>query len=112
MLFVDDTDRGVIRAFEVDADGNLSRGEIWAEVVGEGDGAPDGLKIDSDGNVYCCGPGGLHVFAPDSTCLGVIRVPEVVANFTWGEDDLRTIFLTASTSLYSVRTATPGIALF
>jgi gluconolactonase len=90
-LFVNDTDRGHIRVFDV---------------------APDGMKIDRDGNLYCCGPGGLHVFAPDARSLGVVRMPEPVANFTWGEEDLRTIFLTASTSLYRVRTMTPGVALF
>lgn len=111
-LFVNDTDRGHIRVFDVGDDGLLSGGGVWAEVTGEGEGAPDGLKIDRDGNVYCCGPGGLHVFAPDATPLGVIRVPEVVANFTWGGNDLKTIFLTASTSLYRAPTRTPGVPLF
>jgi gluconolactonase len=68
------------------------------------------MKVDSAGNLFCCGPGGIHVFAPDATCLGVIRTPEVVANFCWGEDDLRTLFVTASTSLYRVRVAVPGRA--
>lgn len=111
-LFVNDTERGHIRVFEVAGAETLSGGEVWAEVTGEGDGAPDGLKVDRDGNVYCCGPGGLHVFAPDATCLGVIRVPEVVANFTWGDEDMRSIFLTASTSLYRARSNTPGLVLF
>jgi gluconolactonase len=111
-LFVNDTERGHIRAFEVGADGLLSGGAVWAEVTGSGNGAPDGMKIDRDGNLYCCGPGGLHVFAPDARALGVIETPEVVANFTWGDDDLRSIFLTASTSLYRARTKTPGVALF
>ena len=93
-------------------DGSVSGGEVWADVTGEGAGAPDGMKIDARGNLYCCGPGGLHVFAPDARCLGVIHVPEVVANFTWGETDLKSIFLTASTSLYRVRSRTAGRALF
>ena len=111
-LFVNDTDRGHIRVFVVGADGLLSGGGIWATVTGTGEGAPDGMKFDRDGNLYCCGPGGLHVFSPEAESLGVIRVPEVVANFTWGEDDMKTIFLTASTTLYRVRTKTPGIPLF
>lgn len=110
-LLVNDTERGHIRVFDVTPSG-ISGGAVWTEVTGEGEGAPDGLKIDSQGNVYCCGPGGLHVFAPDATCLGVIRVPEVVANFTWGGNDLKSIFLTATTSLYRVTTATPGVPLF
>lgn len=109
-LFVNDTARGHIRVFGVKPDGALSGGGVWADVTGAGAGAPDGLKIDSQGNVYCCGPGGVHVFAPDATCLGVVRVPEVVANFTWGGDDLRSLFFTASTSLYRIATATPGLA--
>ena len=111
-LFVNDTEREHIRVFTVGNGGLLSGGIVWAEVTGTGEGAPDGMKIDRAGNLYCCGPGGLHVFTPDARCLGVIRVPEVVANFTWGDDDLRSIFLTASTSLYRVRTMTPGVALF
>jgi gluconolactonase len=111
-LFVNDTERGHIRAFDVGADGLLAGGAVWAEVTGSGNGAPDGMKLDRDGNLYCCGPGGLHVLSPDARSLGVIQTPEVVANFTWGDDDFRSIFLTASTSLYRVRTKTPGVALF
>ncbi len=111
-LFVNDTERGHIRVFDVSGERSLSGGAVWAEVTGEGAGAPDGLKIDRQGNVYCCGPGGLHVFAPDATCLGVIRVPEVVANFAWGDADMQSLFLTASTSLYRVRSKTPGLILF
>ena len=70
------------------------------------------MKLDSGGNLYCCGPGGLHVFSPEAGSLGVIRTPEVVANFTWGDDDLQSLFLTASSSLYRVRMKTPGTALF
>jgi gluconolactonase len=111
-LFVNDTDRMHVRVFDVRSDGRLSGGSVWAELTGDGEGGPDGMKIDSAGNLYCCGPGGLHVFAPDARCLGVIRVPEVVANFTWGDDDLKSLFLTASGKLYRVRTKTPGIPLF
>lgn len=111
MLYVNDTERGHIRRFDVKPDGGVSGGEIWAEVTGEGEGGPDGLKVDERDNVYCCGPGGLHVFAPDATCLGVIRVPEVLANFTWGDADMRSLFLTASTSLYRVRSQTAGLIL-
>ena len=74
----------------------------------EGAGAPDGMKLDEDGNLYCCGPGGIHVFAPDATALGVIEVPEYTANFCWGDDDLKSLFVTASTSVYRIRVNTPG----
>ena len=107
-LFINDTERGHIRVFDRKADGSLADAGVWAETKGEGNGAPDGMKIDSAGNLYSCGPGGLHVFAPSGDCLGVIRTPEVAANFCWGDDDLRSIFITASTSLYRIRVKTPG----
>ena len=64
-------------------------GRVWAEVTGDRDGVPDGMKIDSAGNLYVTGPGGIHIFAPDATCLGVIYTPQGCANFCWGEDDMR-----------------------
>ncbi len=108
VLFVNDTERQHIRAFDVKADGTVTNNRIWARTVGEGPGGPDGMKVDSAGNLYSCGPGGIHVFAPDATCLGVIRVPEHTANFCWGDDDFRSLFITASTSLYRIRVAVPG----
>lgn len=107
-LFVNDTDRQHIRVFDVAADGTLSNSRVWAETVGEGAGAPDGMKIDSAGNLYCCGPGGIHVFDPSAKCLGVIKVPEYTANFCWGDADFRSLYITASTSVYRIRTAIPG----
>jgi gluconolactonase len=111
-MFISDTPRGHIRSFTVTDKGLLSGGDVWAPVSGAGDGAPDGLKIDRDGNVYSCGPGGLHVFSPAGHCLGVIRTPEPIANFTWGGEDMQTIFLAASTQLHRTRTKTPGVPLF
>jgi gluconolactonase len=110
ILFVNDTERQHIRAFDVQPDGTLANSRVWAETLGEGPGAPDGMKIDSAGNLYCCGPGGIHVFAPAATSLGVIKVPEYTANFCWGDDDLKSLFITASTSVYRIRLNTPGIA--
>lgn len=111
-MYVNDTEAGHIRVFDVTDDGSLSGGDIWADVVGEGNGAPDGLKVDANSNVYCTGPGGIHVFSDDATSLGIIKVPEVAANFCWGDDDMMSIFITASTSLYRVRTEVPGLKLF
>lgn len=107
-LFVNDTERGHIRMFDVRPDGTLDGGRVWAETTGEGPGAPDGMKIDSEGNLYSCGPGGIHVFDASGKCLGVIKVPEGAANFTWGDADKRSLFITASTSLYRIRVAVPG----
>ena len=107
-LFVNDTTERHIRVFAVDADGSLSGGEVWAVPEGDGGGACDGMKVDSAGNLYCTGPGGIFVYAPDATCLGRINVPEVAANFTWGDDDLQAVYITASTSLYRTRVQIAG----
>jgi gluconolactonase len=109
-LFINDTARQHIRVFDVRPNGTLAGGALWAETRGEGKGAPDGMKLDSAGNVYCCGPGGIHVFSPEAVDLGVIQGPEYTANFAWGEADLRALFITASTSVYKIRTVIPGLA--
>jgi gluconolactonase len=93
----------------VKADGALSGGRVWAETMGEGPGAPDGMKLDSAGNVYCCGPAGIHVFTPEARCLGVIHVPEYTANMAWGDSDYRSLYVTASTSVYRLRVLVPGL---
>jgi len=107
-LFVNDTEQMHIRVFDVLADGTLGTGRVWAVLSGDGAGAPDGMKIDSAGNLYCCGPGGIHVFDPAACCLGVIRVPSCTANFTWGDDDLRSLFITATDTLFRVRVKIAG----
>jgi gluconolactonase len=110
-LFVNDTDRQHIRVFDVQPNGDLASSRIWAETAGKGEGAPDGMKIDVEGNVYCCGPGGIHVFASNARSIGVIQMPEYTANFAWGDADMRSLFITASTSLYRIRVKVPGRAL-
>lgn len=112
LLYVNDTERGHIRVFDVMADGTIGNGRLFASTRGDEPGAPDGMKIDSQGNLYSCGPGGIHVFAPGGEWLGVIRIPEVCANFTWGGPALQTLFVTASTSLYAVEVRVPGRAVF
>lgn len=107
-LFVNDTERMHIRVFDVTADGALRDGRIWAVLAGDGAGAPDGMKIDREGNLYCCGPGGIHVFDPAAHLLGIIRVPCAAANFTWGDDDRKSLFITASDTLFRVRVRVPG----
>ena len=111
-LFVNDTARKHIRVFDVAGNGTLRDGRLWAETKGDQPGAPDGMKLDSAGNVYCCGPGGIHVFDPDANLLEVLAVPEHTANFAWGDDDYRSLFITASTSLYRVRRTVPGLPAF
>jgi gluconolactonase len=110
-LFVNDTERKHIRVFEVTADGSLTNGRVWAETTGEADGIPDGMKINQAGQLFCTGPGGIHVFDMDAHCLGVIGVPPT-ANFAWGDKDLRSLFLTSVSTLYRIRLKLPGLQLF
>jgi gluconolactonase len=111
-LFINDTARKHIRVFDVTPTGQLRDGRLWAETRGDKPGAPDGMKIDAEGNVYCCGPGGIHVFSPDAALIEILEVPEYTANFAWGDDDYRSLFITASTSLYRIRRKVPGTPVF
>jgi gluconolactonase len=94
--------------FDVNADGTLRNGRVFADVSAEPeDGLPDGMKIDSLGNIWATGPGGVWVFTPDGKHLGTIKPPEQPANCAWGEDG-KTLFITAVTGLYRVRTSVAG----
>jgi gluconolactonase len=111
-LFVNDTVRQHIRIFDVTRTGGLTGGRVWAETRGDKPGAPDGMKVDGAGAVYCCGPGGIHVFEPDGRLREVIEVPEYTANMAFGDDDYRSLFITASTSLYRIRVPVAGRPVF
>jgi gluconolactonase len=108
-LYVDDTRRFHIRAYDVRPDGSLANGRLFADMRAEEPGVPDGMKVDTLGNVYCTGPGGVWVFAPSGDCLGRIVTPEVPANVAWGDADWRSLYVTARTSVYRVRLAIPGV---
>ncbi len=107
-LLVNDTSLRHIRSFDVDTDGALEGGAVFAIVVGEGEGNPDGLKVDSAGHVFCTGPGGVHVFDRPGVSLGVIRTPGKSANFCFGGPDLDLFYIAATTSIYRVAIKTRG----
>jgi len=106
LLYVNDTVRALIRVFAVRPDGSLDAGRVFAEGIVSKDeaGVPDGMKCDAHGNVWVTGPGGVWVFAPSGAHLGRVRVPEPVGNLCWGGADWRSLFLTATHSLYRVTT--------
>lgn len=108
LLYVNDTARGHIRVFDVQPDGTLDQGRVWAELEPLGVGVADGMKCDAAGHIYCTGPGGVHIFDPAARLLGVIQTPQQAANLCFGGDDLRTLYITASTALYRLALRTPG----
>jgi gluconolactonase len=94
--------------FDVNDDGTVRNGRVFADVSGEPEeGLPDGMKIDSLGNIWTTGPGGIWVFTPAGKHIGTIKPPEQPANCAWGEDG-KTLFITANTGLYRLRTSIQG----
>ena len=114
ILYVNDSPRGHIKAFDVAAGGSLSGGRVLAAGITTGqprDGAPDGMECDGRGNVWTTGPGGIWVVSPGGEVLGVVETPEVAGSLAWGGEDLRSLFLTCTTSLYAVDTLVAGARL-
>ncbi|TCR66381.1 isochorismatase family protein [Bosea sp. BK604] len=105
-LFVNDTVQCNIRVFDIRPDGRLGPGRVFASGIVSADepGVPDGMKCDAQGNLWVCGPGGVWVYTIGGELIGKLRVPELVGNLTWGGPDWRTLFLTATHSLYAVDT--------
>lgn len=98
-----------IHAIDIDAAGKMLGRRIFADMsVGDRPGIPDGMKVDAKGRVFCTGPGGIWVLEPDGRHIGTIRLPEMAVNLAFGGDDLRTLFVTAVTSVYTLRVRTPG----
>jgi len=110
-LYVNDTTRAHIRAFDVAADGALSRSRIFADRIGSGDyseGVVDGMKCDEHGNIYVTGPRGIWVLDVQGRHLGVIRMPEIAGNLNWGGRDWDDLYCACSTSIYRVRMKVRG----
>lgn len=111
ILYVNDSARRHIRAFDVSAEGDVNNSRVLIEMQLPGVGAPDGMKVDQEGNIYCTGPGGIWVMNPDGKHLGTIVLPESPANFAWGDPDWRTLYVTARTSVYRLRLNVTGVAV-
>ncbi len=108
LLYINDTPAAHIRVYDVNPDGTLSNGRMFAEGIGTGDleagGLVDGMKCDEQGNIWVTGPDGVWVFGSDGEHLGVVEIPESVGNLAWGGPDWHTLFVPASSSLYAVKT--------
>jgi len=111
-LYVNDTDLQHIRRFRVTSGGELTDGRVWVDLHGDEPGVADGMKFDSRGYLYCSGPGGVQVYDSDANLIGRLLTPEIAANFTWGDENLCSLYFTATTSLYRLPVKIPGIALF
>ncbi len=105
VLYVNNSDaaKNLVMRYDVAADGTISGGRVFADLTSKTDGLADGLKVDSRGNVYTTGPGGVWVLSPAGTHLGTIKPPETPANCAWG-DDGKTLYMTAVTGIYRVKT--------
>jgi len=108
-LYIDDSERRHIRVYDVRDDGSLSGGSLFHDMNVNTPGAPDGMKVDVDGRVYCTGAGGVWVFDNAGKHLGTIVTPEKPSNCAWGDDDRRSLYITAVTSVYRIRVKTPGL---
>ena len=109
-FYVDDSEQRNIRVYDVTADGNLANGRIFGEEKGkdEHEGVPDGIKVDMRGNLFVTGPKGIWVWDSQGHHLGTIEMPEQPANLTWGDKDYGTLYITATTSVYRLRTKVRG----
>jgi gluconolactonase len=110
-LYIDDSHRRHIRVFDVQDDGSLSGGSVFHDMNVRSPGAPDGMKVDVEGRLYCTGAGGVWVFDALGNHLGTIRMPEKPSNCAWGDDDWRSLYITAITSVYKIQVNTPGIKI-
>ena len=104
VLYVNDTRLGVIRAFDVEADGTAGPGRLFHKLTGNEPGVADGMKVDREGNVYCTGPGGVHIIDNNGSLLGRLRIPGHSTNLAWGDDDWRSLYVTTYHAVFRTRT--------
>ncbi len=103
-LYVADDTRNFIRVYDLDEEGNVSNSTRFVGISN-----PDGIKVDVDGRVWASSSAGVMVYAPDGSRIGTIRFPEQPANLAFGGADMKTLFVTARTGLYSIQTTVAGL---
>jgi len=107
------TKKTLVNRYPVNADATLGKGELFYDLTKPGaEDAIDGIKVDSAGNVFVSGPGGLWIFSATGKHLGTLRGPEHPHNMAWGDADRRTLYLTAQTGIYRIRLNHPGSLAF
>jgi gluconolactonase len=111
VLLINDSRRRHIRAFDVAPNGTLARqtDRVFADLGGAEPGVPDGMKVDTAGNVYCGGSGGLYILDPKGKKLGrIVHGQPATTNVGFGGDDWKTLFFTTRTSLGAVNIKVAG----
>jgi gluconolactonase len=111
-LYVGDWDdhNKVVMRYDALPDGTLANGELFFDLTqAPGEDAIDGAKVDQAGNVYVSGPGGLWIISPAGKHLGTIVTPMHPHNMAWGDDDGKTLYLTARSGLYRIRLKIAGV---
>jgi gluconolactonase len=110
-LYIDNSEpKKFWMSYRVKADATLEAGTMLYDASSDrAAGSPDGMKVDRNGNIFSAGPGGVWIFSPTGKHLGTIRMPETVSNVAWGDSDGRMLYITASTSVYRVRTSVGGV---
>jgi gluconolactonase len=112
-FYVDDDEKRNIWVYDVATDGSLTHGRVFGEEPGgKDDGVPDGMKVDKNGNLFVTGPGGIWVWDAEGHHLGTIITPEQPANLNWGDKDYRTLYITATTSVYRLEMKTQGYVAY
>ena len=102
----------IILRYDVKPDCTLTNSRLFFDMTNApGSDALDGLKVDQKGNVYSTGPGGLWIISPEGKQLGLIKGPEDPHNMAWGDDDGKTLYITALTGLYRIRMNIAGVRL-
>ena len=111
VLYINDSVRSHIRAFDVEPNGTLALAtdRVLHVLKGEAGWAPDGMKVDVEGNVYCTGPGGTWVMDPAGRHLGTILTGAHTTNIAWGGDDWKTLYFTTRHTLGRIRLKIPGM---
>ena len=112
VLYINDTRRGHIRAFELLPNGTLAKhtDRVFADLRGDEPGVPDGMKVDVEGNVYCGGAGGIWIMDRNGKKLGrVVHGAPATTNIAFGGDDWKTLYFTGRNHLGSVNVKIPGV---
>src|SRR5207342_1057081 len=109
-LYVAESGKRVWMRYRVQKDGSVTDGALFLDASSDkADGGPDGLRVDQKGNIYSSGPGGVWIISPEGKHIGTFKLPERVANVAWGDKDGKTLYICASTTIYSIKLKIPGV---